>query len=421
MHPCAIHQTSSYHARKTAVRVCMAAVLAVTVFFILLTKASAISTVMTNFDRVNLLAKNMYYSAHFTTTIVDRYVLVQNILQMDFIRSLTDVAVVIASALVSIYFFTNIIRESLRGENTIEIWFKILATFMISIVLIANYGKIMTGIDFLGNAVISAFSGRDFSALNDPDSPFSPFSDEESGGTEAQESSGNDTPESSPTESTDSSDAGTVDFESEEGQFMLNCAKNAIGLLVEDGELRNDPDRIDEAARNMVESWNVGGGKDQDTVSAFITDAQAALKDLAENDDYGTGILAGIKFLAFSLFRIIFICTVDGYIIMIALQLIFRKILAPIAMADVSIEGTRSPGFRYLKRYFTLYLQMGVILVISRMAFAIILRAVSYYNQEGSAFNLGGVMGFYIILTCMGALIAAIAQSGAIAAEIAGD
>ena len=51
-------------------------------------------------------------------------------------------------------------------------------------------------------------------------------------------------------------------------------------------------------------------------------------------------------------------------VIQICLEIIIRKTFAPLAIADIYQEGLRSPGMRYLKRYFGAYFKMAVCAVI---------------------------------------------------------
>ena len=51
-------------------------------------------------------------------------------------------------------------------------------------------------------------------------------------------------------------------------------------------------------------------------------------------------------------------------VIQICLEIIVRKTFAPLAVADIYHEGLRSPGMRYIKRYFGAYFKMAVCAVI---------------------------------------------------------
>ena len=68
-------------------------------------------------------------------------------------------------------------------------------------------------------------------------------------------------------------------------------------------------------------------------------------------------------------------------VIQICLEIIVRKAFAPIAVADIYHEGLRSPGMRYIKRYFGAYFKMAVCavicLAISNIAGTMMTRSIS--------------------------------------------
>ena len=113
-------------------------------------------------------------------------------------------------------------------------------------------------------------------------------------------------------------------------------------------------------------------------------------------------------------------CAIDAQIFFIALQLVLRSAFMPIAIVGVASEGMRGGALRYVKRYFALYLQEGIIIVIM-MAFSIILQTILSTSSGGGTVIPMQIVEMYYVLTCYGAITAAISQSSGMAQEIMGD
>lgn len=72
------------------------------------------------------------------------------------------------------------------------------------------------------------------------------------------------------------------------------------------------------------------------------------------------------------------------------IELAVRRVLAPFAVIDIYEEGLRSPGVRYLKKYFATLLKMLIIILIANMTPAII---SSLSISDGNFFINALVMG----------------------------
>lgn len=97
------------------------------------------------------------------------------------------------------------------------------------------------------------------------------------------------------------------------------------------------------------------------------------------------------------------------------IELGLRVIFAPLAVADLANEGLRSPGARYLKKYFAVFLKIIMMLLIWRVGDGVI----GALQPDKSSF--ASIMAFIfesvaIQLTCMGMMF----KSGEIANEVVG-
>lgn len=96
-------------------------------------------------------------------------------------------------------------------------------------------------------------------------------------------------------------------------------------------------------------------------------------------------------------------------------EFVIRKIFAPIAMADFVTQGARSPGVRYLKNYFGMYIRIGVFCIVILLGiFASVWVAKTPKAERGS----GVFAAIYCIRFAMRGLISA---SGQLTKEIMGS
>lgn len=111
-------------------------------------------------------------------------------------------------------------------------------------------------------------------------------------------------------------------------------------------------------AGTAIAGYFTGGG------NANITgvDPEALLTALTGDPSGGVTwrMEANVYLLLPWMLSMIIVVATKFAVIQIVLEIIVRKIFAPMAVADIYHEGLRSPGMRYLKRYLGAYLKMAV-------------------------------------------------------------
>ena len=65
-------------------------------------------------------------------------------------------------------------------------------------------------------------------------------------------------------------------------------------------------------------------------------------------------------------------------------ELVIRRIFTPIAITGVAVEGIRSPGVRYLKNYFSLYIRLAMFVVIISLSCKASSWALSHMREYSS-------------------------------------
>ena len=133
-------------------------------------------------------------------------------------------------------------------------------------------------------------------------------------------------------------------------------------------------------------------------------------------------------------------------------ELVIRRIFTPIAITGIAVEVIRSPGVRYLKRYFAMYIRLAMYVVIISLCCRASSWALSGYGSKmtmigtgtltgstsgfgaivrtllmggGNLYNNGSIMPFLnmiLTITCIRAATKALMSSTAqIAVEVVGD
>ena len=102
-------------------------------------------------------------------------------------------------------------------------------------------------------------------------------------------------------------------------------------------------------------------------------------------------------------------CVIDGIIYSIGIRMVIRRVFMPIAIADMSIDGTRSAGYRYLMRYLGYYIQLGIV-YISMIGF-IFVYAIAINSNDA-------LIGIWASIAARGALAGILAGSGQLSYEI---
>ena len=124
-----------------------------------------------------------------------------------------------------------------------------------------------------------------------------------------------------------------------------------------------------------------------------------------------------MTFLA--LLQIAMNCTIDGLIYTLAIQIFIRKTLAPIAISDISIEGTRSTGMRYIKHFFALYVQKVIIFMIGMFATSALTSALT--GTIAQKYPDSYIPRLFLFMTISGCITGMMTQAGTLAKEIVGD
>lgn len=363
--------TQSLYVRKKVVQTAFLFIIILTIFFgIGMIRARADAPTMSNVKQAYQLAKNMEQSSKLVSNIVEATSIITGKEDANGNSSpsitetiglpagMNEVVSAVAAGLIGIYILLNIIKESAKGEATMEYWFRVFFVLGVSLYVIAHWNYIIGKVDSAGQALLSSIEKSN-----------------DNNGTDKR-------------------------------ALLASC----LNMLYEEGQLTEEITSGSDILNNFLD-----GDEWKDEVK--WEDVATSLTTSAEGGDgtFSTSLIMTIRITLFQLLRIGFVCAIHAQIYMIAMQLVIRKAIAPIAVADISIEGARSGGVRYLKRYFALYLQIGIIIVI---AFVFNQFVTTSLDTSTTGSGLGSL---YTLLTSMGALIAAVSQSGALSAEVIGD
>ncbi len=101
-------------------------------------------------------------------------------------------------------------------------------------------------------------------------------------------------------------------------------------------------------------------------------------------------------------------CAIDSIVYAVGIRMTIRKIFAPLAVADMSVNGMKSPGYRYLLRFLAYYIQIGIIYAAT----------VAFVVVYAIALNAGtGITWLWTTVAAKGALATVIAGSGQLSRE----
>lgn len=399
----------SYAVRKKIILIAFTAIFLWTGLYLAVERGHAgAHATDSNLIEATELAKLMYDSRNFTSIVADQW---KNVVQparntvlnytlsdsganpgdsydisniMSSTTSVGSIIQVLAFGLVMINIWLTIIRESMRGEPTLEFWTKIFLVMGVSLFVVTNIGSILSGIDRIGTSIVDVFNtnikaneqeGSLVSAtgFNDPREPF---------------------------------------------------AKAAVGMLVESGQLKEEAVEDETLISDILQYWEQTQTQESNSVmdmlSQLLEDAKTFVN--GEGNTFKNSLMTTVRISLFHLLRIAFLCAIYGQIFMIAVQLALRSLLAPVAVAGITSDGMRSSGVRYLKRLLSLYLQFIIILIFSSVFTGIVQTVTSGVSGLGGENEVAkAVFSIYAIIACMGAMIAAVSQSGSLAIELLGD
>ncbi len=263
----------------------------------------------------------------------------------------------IAILIMGIMVLISIIQEAQRGEMTMEIWLKILITMAVGLWLIVSSGTILNAVNSLGNDIVTRISGS------------------------VSSSNGN---------TSEITSTSRVSFD--DLTYFLGSEANARKVIEAAGESVSDGKTYDiEKLKEAAHEANI------DT-SVMVEGSTASF-------------VAGCLKLA----PMILIAIMDGMVYMLAIQMLIRSIFLPLAIVDLSSEGIRGNGMRYIKRYLALYIQKGIYYVVAGMSTTIIHAALT-----GEVANQGMLLRCFMYCVGLGTCIGMMSQAGAVANEIVG-
>ncbi|MCR4923153.1 MAG: hypothetical protein K5931_04015, partial [Lachnospiraceae bacterium] len=82
----------------------------------------------------------------------------------------------------------------------------------------------------------------------------------------------------------------------------------------------------------------------------------------------------------------------------ICFEIFLTRFFVPFAITDIYQEGLRSPGFRYLKKFFGRYVRLATIFIILRVADILFKNNVELYFQGGTAIKIMMNIGIAIAM-----------------------
>lgn len=383
--------TTSYTLRKRILQVSILFIIAL-VIFVFMTKSlraepqeNPFSFALESFISAADATKSIGASTDMVTEIAGKFALIEEIRTSGIGAGVFEIAVTFAKALVVIYFLLMVVRESMRGDPGMEYWFKIFATMTVALIVLSMWGKIVENIDKGCSAIVEQINTHYAVSGNIVDT------------SDGQHYDNPDT---------------DIDNDSDSYEkFIDNLAIIPWQILKEQGIINELP--LENEAKEATKAYWENGTADQ--VQNLLTD------DIVHFDTHSNNVMLTIEVGLIKLFRIGFICAIDAQVFFIALQLVIRSAMAPIAIASVmSGEGTRSSAVRYLKRYVGLYLQWAIVIVITLM-FGTIMITLITVDPVSSIGIPSFVVKIWYVLSCLGGLCVTITQSNAIAMEVLGD
>ena len=306
--------------------------------------------------------------------------------------NIESMAVTIAIGLAYIYILLYILREAMRGEMTMEFWGKCFIILMVTCIAASQWFVILNSVDKLGDYVLTKASEA-FQGQSENDRT---------------------------TELMQNNSASPVKMMVNQG--VLNIQESDLqNTTITDANGKKTGVNISSPwAQSVVAYW--WGSPTASPTDVIQGNTEEFKRLLSENyetvvtdSSYSQLNLSGILNLIIRVLLIGMKCAIDAQLFFIALQLVLRGAFMPIAIVGVASEGMRGGAIRYIKRYFALYIQEAVIIVIM-VAFTTILFTILDPSKVA-----GSIVEIYYVLTCYGAITATITQSSAVAQEIIGD
>lgn len=253
---------------------------------------------------------------------------------------------VLGIAMLAIYYVIRIIRDLQKEEATAEFWVRIGMTFTLSLVLLTNLDWLFNSLDTLGLAIRDA-------AANAVD--------------------------------TINHDYRTA-FESSGANVFFNTLQDILGS--------------ESSVSRVSGAWS-------ETAPALTTPADYL--NLASQVSVVDYTLGQAELLILSALSVTVRFGLNGVIYFVGFMFILRRTFAPIAIAHIMMEGAKSPGTRYLKRYAALYLQEAMLYIVACIG-----------THVASIIMQGANIRIYVMWSIMGAVVIVMGATGRFSRELIG-
>lgn len=186
------------------------------------------------------------------------------------------------------------------------------------------------------------------------------------------------------------------------GAFILNFDK-FISLVIQIGQ-------------SLVSAFSLNNKIDTDDVlDAYMNDMTGHTGDsLIDSFDIFWWVKAFLALAFAFLFTLATKICAFGIMIETALELFVRRFLAPLALADIFQEGLRSPGMRFIKKIFALFVKLAAVLVIASLI------SVLSIAMMGTDIDGHGISYTVQLLAINAFAVLAMFKCGAIADDVVG-
>ena len=304
-------------------------------------------------------------------------------------KSLSNVVMVFAVFLCMIFSMIGVVKESMRGEITMDYWTKIFISSVVAIFLVFNVGTLLNSLYNAGGALIDSVESAVVKAT-------------ENGVTE---------------------DETTISEEEKRKLLHLLSKCPPFNGYVETAGTGTDGEESEEGE----ETGGTGGGtgeegEDQGQVTVgTIEDIYYGTTDAYYASQYLHELMTPMQLL--SLLPML----ASMYLMYIMIfEIKLREIFAPIMVAGIGYEGARSTGIRALKKYLACYVRIALYFAIASMGYMMTRHFYARTLQlavelEGSKTLTVAAVSSIILMFGANALAAlAMMQSGSLADEIVG-
>lgn len=265
----------------------------------------------------------------------------------------------IACGILVIYSLIGVIKESMKGEVSMDYWFRIFASTVVAVIVLTSIQTITSRLGDLGGAIVN-----------------------------------------------------TVSTESE-NQTKKDGTIQKIGKDKWEEYLSVLP---------MMSGTGQAGALSGSSNSGSSSGTGGSFKDVMNNNDSSTDwyTVQQMESVLRVMNYIVYIPVLAAYFLFFSavFELKIREIFAPLAVSTIAHEGARSSGVRFLKKYFAIYIKMAVYFIIAVIGYEFTL---FFYNRLANAKDAETVL-ISVVLMMISNFVAAMTmmQSGGIGDEIVG-